>query len=244
MKERPILFSGPMVREILGGRKTQTRRVIKPQPKHLQVHAHSGKVIYDGANRRWCWKNLVASDCWSIGFEQELAELCPYGKPGDRLWVRESWCQKFKEDGSGWVYNLEGNLDSSCVHYRADGYQVLATDGDGFQRWNKDGTEASPWNPSIHMPRWASRIKLEIVSVRVERLNDISGDDAFAEGVPCSGYAEHDWDDDGCPTPTAKRHALALEEYEALWEFINGEGSWAENPWVWVIEFRRVDDNA
>jgi len=229
MKERPILFSGPMVRAILDGRKTQTRRIVKPQPEHLQVHEYKGSRIYDGANRRWCWKQLVASDCWSIGFEQELAELCPIAKPGDRLWVRESWCQKFKEDESGWVYNSEDNLDSSCVHYRADGYEVRAIDGDGFQRWNKDGGEASPWKPSIHMPRWASRILLEVVSARVERLNEISHKDVVAEGIEPN--------QPGYYTCHNGAKYMDFQEYQELWESINGQGSWDDNPYVWVIEF-------
>lgn len=201
MKERPILFSGPMVRAIIEGRKTQTRRVVKA--RHFPKLEKFLGGLLDG---KW---NLIP---------------LPYGKPGDRLWVRETWC--LKED----PYNAEGNHDKTCVHYRADGYKVRAVDGDGFQLWNKDNSEASPWRPSIHMPRWASRITLEITSVRVERLQDISIDDAIAEGV-FQGFD---------PPDGHGFRSEARNLYRELWESINGPGSWDANPFVWVIEFKRV----
>jgi len=200
MKERPIIFSAPMVRALLDGRKTQTRRVVKPQPTHLNPAG-------------------VPRIAQSVGNSKVIA--CPYGRPGDRLWVRETWCGEVDCHTSQLIYNEDGNT-YKCL-YRADGHHVVLDDGDGFTKTNKDGSEASPWKPSIHMPRWASRITLEIVSVRVDRLQDISEADAQAEGV---------YTDPACP---------AYDAYAALWDQINGAGSWDLNPLVWVIEFKKVE---
>ncbi|MRR49332.1 MAG: hypothetical protein EG825_00195 [Rhodocyclaceae bacterium] len=206
MKERPILFSSPMVRAILDGRKTVTRRVVKP--KHLSyIDEHQG----------------FREDC--------NAEVCPYGQPGDRLWVRETWAPQADCEGSAhrWTAGLEGSGAGPrpITHYRADG-------GDPW---------VSRWRPSIHMPRWASRILLEIAAVRVERLNDISEEDSIAEGV----FKKTGTTSVGDIVETIDRgemiytnHGQARMEYKLLWESINGPGSWAANPWVWVIEFRRV----
>lgn len=226
VKERPILFSGPMVRAILDGRKTQTRRTIKNSKRH--------------------WSGTE-----NDGFGGFKLNECPYGQPGDRLWVRETWC--LKHDGDGFVYNKDGNRDSSCVWYRADGTEVVSVDGDGFSQWNQDGTAKSPWSPSIHMPRWASRITLEITDIRVERLNDISRDDAKAEGIERVGFSEHAIDTPGgeemvdlrCwrnyTNPRTPFGSMSqIHSFASLWESINGEGSWDENPYVWVVEFKKV----
>ena len=182
MKERPILFSGPMVRALLAGTKTQTRRVVKKLPITLNRETNSLEVDGENiANGRFA--KLVA---------------CPYGQPGDRLWVRETFGHFERND----------NFTPGCeVFYRADG----------------ECLEIKPWRPSIHMPRWASRITLEITSVRVERLQDISEADAIAEGV----YTD--------PARSA------YDAYAQLWDEINGPGSWAANPWVWVLELRRIN---
>lgn len=199
MKERPILFSGPMVRAILEGRKMQTRRVCKSiictdlsdMPQHLTRYGAVATVA-----------------------------KCPYGQEGDRLWVRETWA----------TYGMDALPDQERpLFYRADDV-------------DRDGWATPPdlkWKPSIHMPRWASRITLEVTGVRVERLQDIRAHDAIAEGVEISDLA--------------KLHALALRkqgrnisaavvEYGILWESINGPGSWDVNPWVWVVEFKRVQE--
>lgn len=217
MKERPILFNAAMVRAIIEGKKTQTRRVVKPRKDLsfgclLQPHELAGEVN--------------AGDYMN----------CPYGKPGDRLWVRETWCGQLDSHTSQLIYNEDGNT-YKCL-YRADGEHVVLDDGDGFTKHNKDGSEASPWKPSIHMPRDCSRINLEITGVRVERLNDISDADAEAEGLskfPHKGdfaYAWKDGDKHG--------HATATGAYRNLWEEINGPGSWDANPWVWVVEFKQI----
>ena len=175
MSERPILFSGPMVRALLDGRKTQTRRVVKPQPD-----AALGDL--PGA-------------AWNAGF---VNVSCPYGAPGDTLWARETW----------------GPFEGGFIYRADEGPNVKPDDG--------------RWHPSIHMPRWASRLTLHIKSVRVERLQEISEADALAEGC----------------TAKLAEEAPALDEarqdFRELWESINGPGSWDANPWVWVVEFKRV----
>ena len=182
MKERPIIFSGPMVRAILDGRKTQTRRAVKPQPLWV-------------ASPGVPFKTMDADPKGTIN--------CPYGQPGDRLWVRESHYMILQTHDGG----------AGAVEYRADYCDELAS---GIR-----------WRPSIHMPRSASRITLEVVSVRVERLDEISEEDAKAEGYKSQSIMEN---------PDAGRLW-----FRDLWESINGPGSWAKNPFVWVVEFKRVE---
>lgn len=199
MKEHPIIFSPPMVRAILAGSKTQTRRVVK-----LDV---SGRLSR-------------ARRSWNVADPRGIA-ACPYGQPGDRLWVRES----FKHIASGSIKNGRGEIRYG-VAYKAD--------------------RSVSWKPSIHMPRYASRITLEVADVRVERLQDISDADAEAEGLfkveidpgywPKYGANPFTW------AEAVEHQAECFEDprlaYRALWEQINGAGSWDANPWVWVISFR------
>lgn len=195
MKERPILFSAPMVRALLAGTKTQTRRVVKPQPMMVTNHR---LAIWDGP---------------SAALQQQRERMgrgCPYGQPGDRLWVRETWARD-DEDGA--------------LFYRAD--VGLGGDADDWERNRLDGVPRYRWRPSIHMHRRASRITLEITGVRAERLQDISEADAIAEGVKNSLHL-----------PGGR---FAKENFAHLWWTINGDGSWEANPWVWVIEFKRVN---
>jgi len=199
MKERPILLKDEMVRAILEGRKTQTRRMVKPQPTAL---TSDGLPFAQTANDE------------SFGRLGKVI-ACPYGQPGDRLWVRETFTD---EAGGIWPYLGEH------ISYRADPLQPLC----------------ERWTPSIHMPRWASRITLEITSVRVERLQSISYADAQAEGV------QTETADPWFYHITTERNVydFAADEpqgsFRKLWESINGPGSWAANPWVWVVEFKRV----
>jgi hypothetical protein len=185
MIERPILFSAPMVRALLDGSKTQTRRVVKPTPEWI---GQSGVLSYRGR----------------VGLPHAL---CPYGQPGDRLWVRET------------------HMDlGACYLYRADA---------AAEQERAIVAPRQPWRPAIHMPRAASRITLEITGVRVERLQDISEDDALAEGCSSTAIVHEDGED--------YTGHYASEEYQDLWESINGPGSWEANPWVWVVEFKRLD---
>ena len=226
MKERPILFSGAMVRAILAGTKSQTRRVVKPQPTKA-AGTHRGYPLPLMAND-WAWPHPRTSGATTIsnrpngplGWEIH----CPYGQPGDRLWVRETFTTKDR-DGE-FTY---------APFYLAD-----VTDPYGLCLTTEDGpryVEQLRWTPSIHMPRKASRLTLEITGVRVERLQSISEADAIAEGL--------DFVPDGAAAHGIKGLATSWsndprKSYRALWESINGPGSWDANPFVWVVEFRRL----
>lgn len=224
MKERPIIFSAPMVRAILDGRKTQTRRIVK--------NAHMMTV--DG--------ELVP-----------IAALCPYGQPGDRLVVREKWRIGAWDEDRGavaidyfdgprreWIEvpdpTLDGELFNRLWQQSTDDARAagLTPDDDGRYRW-APGESPCRWRPSIHMPRWASRITLEITDVRVERLQDISEDDAYAEG--CRPVRPEIMLD-GLVVRTGRS---AVDEYRQLWQSIHGPESWSANPSVWVIEFKKLE---
>jgi hypothetical protein len=218
--ERPILFSAPMVRALLNGTKTQTRRVVKPQPFIDRM----GNFCVPDTKRETHWnygQRLDGSPCW-----REFAERrCPYGRPGHKLWVRETWGVGNRPCPSrGWVDGIEYRAD--CTDDCAPPLHDIIPD-----HVEADSIRAG-WRPSIHMPRWASRITLRITDVRVERLNSISEADARAEG--CRSFGPTPGGDHDVPT------GGAVEAYQALWEHINGDGSWAANPWVWVVGFERV----
>jgi hypothetical protein len=211
-KERPILFSGEMVRAILDGRKTQTRRVVNRYRWHYKDGSTSLlRTIYHGS---------PISD-WEMA---AMLPSCPYGQVGDRLWVRETWnvySGGYDDYAGGWEVGYPyGTIPKEKPF---DATMFYAADG-----------EDGPWRPAIHMPRWASRITLEITDIRVERLQDISEEDAIREGVKgccfdsMTGAACYDY-----PTVTAR------ERFQKLWDGINGKRghSWESNPWVWVISF-------
>lgn len=217
---KPILFSAPMVRAIIDGRKTQTRRVVKPQPG------------FDAYRESWKWESRHASAWWSgprpvaaalLGFRDQ----CPFGQPGDRLWVREPWGLCSYTDPTDFFrgrYRNDGTLLDYETVYRAD--------------WGAN-QEACFWRPSIHLPRWFSRITLEVTEVRIERLHDIESASAEQEGVmvPPVSYAVPE-------DPRVlefERECALLDGFRALWESINGAGSWDADPWVWVVEFKRVE---
>lgn len=195
MTERPILCRPHEVRAILDGRKTQTRRIMKPQPPDgMSRHCWFNAPIYG-----FTAKEEPSSDWWKI--------RCPYGQRGDRLWVRETWQS----------LGMHDHISPRDIPVGTE-IQYPAT----YDGW--DSRKRSP----LHMPRWASRLTLEITDIRVERLQGISEADAEAEGaepvlVPPDGGS--------CPH---------IEGFERLWESINGAGSWDANPWVWVIGFKRV----
>lgn len=237
MKERPILFSAPMVRAILEGRKTQTRRLVKH--KHLTEETHA-RALQVG-----CRKAI-----------DELSELpCPYGAVGDRLWVQESWAAGCCESPTEITCAPSAmNPRETALYYAACNYPQTQ-----FK-----------WRPSIHMPRWASRITLEVIGVRVERLQEISEIDAIAEGIEknCSAarWIDGRWmipPNNGCPRQSRYGCDLcsdewmnylddeygdpclsAKEAFESLWDSINAARNeayaWKANPWVWVVEFRKL----
>lgn len=205
MKERPILFSGPMVRALLAGTKTQTRRICKPAMAHNLSHVVE---VPDPQERGQIYNGTTFGD-----EEGSIHFTSPYGGVRDRLWVREShWWFKDECDHETGYYPPA--LTADDVEYRADGE-----------------SKRHGWRPSIHMPRWASRILLEITGVRVERLSSISETDALAEGS-FTWAREQD-------TPVRDLDEARLV-YHQLWEEINGPGSWDATPWVWVVEFKRV----
>lgn len=216
MRERPILFSAPMVRAILEGRKTQTRRVVRDQGGCLELDDYEDR--------------------------QQCLSCYDFGAPGDRLWVRETWGYR----GSHWRSDRP-EVEDIRIDYRADGARQTFTrrrdedhrlpkqvcrcrgEGDELERRMEHDEELTKywaaWRPSIYMPRWASRITLEVTGVHVERLQATSEEDARAEGV-------------GEPSDGWGRVAVAFKE---LWDELNGKRApWSSDPWVWVLEFRRV----
>lgn len=241
IKERPILFSAPMVRAILEGRKTVTRRAINPQPK-----------LTDGSG--FSWKGyLYGAGSDSVETARNFARPCsPYGQPGDRIWVRESfwhagdWVATYPEDDTG---SWSG---TRRVHYRADG-EPPNEPNHHYPSGLKNGSfsAAAPaklWRarPSIHMPRWASRILLEITAVRVERLQDGEGETAhdsryIAEGINRIHHGDgqhyyHAFKNE----PGLGNWVDPFDAWRELWVEVNGADSWNANPWVWVVEFQRV----
>lgn len=215
VKERPILFSAPMVRAIRDGSKTQTRRIIKA-PWLSGEYFYSGEITTDlgyPESQGNVWVGFRHDPQWQscdpIGSAAYVK--CPQGKVGDRLWGRET-------------HYIVG--ESRQVFYRADDSNNF---GDPFH-WH------GGWKPSIFMPRWASRIDLEITGIRVERLQDISEEDAKAEGAP--GYEEGI---DSPPPEDGEYSWSHIASFRSLWRSINGHDSWGLNPWVWVLEFKRIE---
>jgi len=213
VKERPILFSGAMVRAILAGRKTQTRRVMKDAPLGAAAYCLG---VYKGV---WGIHEDVNRDEGVHRFK------CPYGVPGDRLWVRETWAPSKALDD---VPTMRLASGFPC-EYRAGGTSI-----DGLERL----VERGGWRPSIFMPRKASRILLEVTEVRVERLQGISEADAMAEGVERIELGPFQV----AGLPVHPMTSSYKEAFEKLWETINGKRApWASNPWVWVVGFKRVE---
>lgn len=203
-KERPILFSGPMVRAILEGRKTQTRRAVKLPHTNSLGEWESTMIGGENGGRTAAGETVpLQGAIWHTRTGDCL--ISPYGQPGDRLWVRETHLNWWKRDEA----NPDGpRVFSHVAAYAADGYELQL---------------GEKWIPSIHMLRAASRITLEIKGVRIERLREISESDAASEGTSLDYL--HD------------THRAAFRE---LWHSINGADSWNANPWVWIVDFKRV----
>ncbi|MFL0335735.1 hypothetical protein [Stenotrophomonas maltophilia] len=213
MRERPILFNGVMVRAILAGQKTQTRRAIKDipwrpgcNPDFSQARAFSNAGEF----------RIAGSQEMTTGFR------CPFGQPRDRLWVRETWTNAWDEDKGQWS-------DPERYHYRADGVEVA----------HVDDMERSPWIPSIHMPRRACRLVLEITDVRVERLQAINETDAVAEGASAAMLPDIRLRRTHPRAAKPMVYEDSREIFADLWDSTGGD--WNSNPWVWVITFKRID---
>jgi hypothetical protein len=210
MKERPILFSGAMVRALLAGTKTQTRRVVKWRGVEpgLNLQFSGLEVVRSGSN--WA----LSSPTRTSHEYRSVPMPCPYGMPADRLWVREN-------------FYFIGESNETFFQATNDSNKVPPLSWGG------------PWKPSIHMPRRLCRIELEITDVRVERLLDISDEDAAAEGCPCyvCGQPMNGLGESDCHC--FHRYGNATD-YALLWESINGEGSWKANPWVWAVSFKVI----
>lgn len=243
MKERPILFSTSMVQAILAGRKTQTRRVVKPERWMVKQNVTFKDASVD--------QGFYGPNDQYLKVVREIDEtrhriVCPYGSPGDRLWVRETWRVGAWNNDTGTV----------AIDYRSDNSSrrewIVVQDDDAFTRlyvqsvedaqfklghkenykWNP-GESPCRWRSSLHMRREFSRITLEITAIRVERLNQIEYKDCKAEGLQePRQFAQFG-------ASAAERDELFRVSYKTLWETINGPGSWDKNPWVWVVEFKR-----
>lgn len=226
-KERQVLFTAPMVRAILGGQKTVTRRVIKPQPT-LETEEW---VLDAGGTEKWLGSGPSPA---TGGTRQTWGwATCPHGKPGDQLWVREAWV-------------ADAQVNEVAPRDLSQGEPILYPADGAMRQTGCSLIAPGKTRPSIHMPRWVCRLLLEITDVRVERLQDGDGETAFesrylAEGINQihhgdGAFAYHALNKE--PLPGNWCHPE--DAFKELWNSINGVGAWESNPWVWVVEFKRV----
>lgn len=239
VKERPIIFSGEMVKAILDGKKTMTRRAVKTQPRdectEIATSACFGHVEYRSTSEDRQTQSILAKI------------KCPYGKIGDRLWVRETWAPVNSCGESALAYKADNEIiclsenEEFLDEYGTLNYTDPRLAKYAFADWADDlvnGVEGA-WKSPITMPRWASRILLEITDIRVERLNDISGADAVKEGI-VSMTQSYPWQDEhSLSSPISYEVRL----FTKLWNDINAKkgNPWSSNPWVWVVEFKVVE---
>ncbi|CZW44951.1 hypothetical protein [Enterobacter hormaechei] len=230
MKERGMIFNGEMVRAILDGRKTQTRRIMKVQPQpcnHANWPDYSPDSQWKSYPNGWCC--AVCANGTTIDHRHHAKGInCPFGSVGDHIWVREAFqgplvSEELLEEYRAYPEKFE---NPEYCEYAADG-------GPRPEYCDLDDNLRHGWRPSIHMPRWASRLTLEITGVRVERLNSISQKDAQAEGMELTGWRPTYSDPD-----SGGEVWTPYDNFAQLWESIYGEESWQANPWVWVIEFK------
>ncbi|CUU24498.1 hypothetical protein J9874_01177 [Duffyella gerundensis] len=222
MKERPILFSEQRVRALLIGQQTQTRRIMKSQAFGPGQDNHEGCYAFDvSSNHLQGYKMVNMND---------LSYRCPYGQPGDRLWVRETW--------RGPVVPTDAlpDYERSPAKFRRPEYcQYRAANNELGHPYDKDkNSEEFGWQTAIHMPRWASRIDLLITAVRAEKIQDISDEDVMAEGVQTDSHFLNNFFTMNNNTVSPK------EAYKKAWQKQYGGTSWEVNPWVWVIEFEKI----
>ncbi|HCR3978391.1 TPA: morphogenetic protein [Citrobacter koseri] len=221
MTERGMIFNDEMVRALLDGRKTQTRRIMKNQPAG------------DYPDTPALVRNVGPGFQWYGSYGESSIFNCPFGAVGDRIWVRETFQGPLVSE------ELFEEYLAHSEKFETPQYCEYAADGGAKPEYcDLNDNLRHGWRPSIHMPRWASRITLEITSVRVERLNDISQEDAQAEGIIDGGCLNcGEPEPCGCVNPQPD----ATDAFAYLWQSIYGQENWDANPWVWVIEFRRID---
>ncbi len=257
MKTRPILFGASMIKAILDGRKSQTRRVMAPQPAHLQHHEWRGRLVYEGEHRLWCWRGHTYENLWDEHIREDerrhLAAQCPYGKPGDRLWVRE---EHYRYGHWERVTGLQRRTRTGRQRWRfvADTDEVLFNPLPGGRLGRHHHHPAtSTWHKRLarFMPRALSRMTLDVTEVSVQRLQEISAADACDEGVTdildpghplrAECYAKRGtWTGDDRQDIDGP-FAGAVDAFTTLWDSINGDRApWSSNPWVWAITFRRL----
>lgn len=227
MKERPILMTPENAQKCHEGTKTQTRRIVKPQPPY------GCEYCINGAMSHALCRSIENHNIWvpPTGKSVDHRLACPYGQVGDRLWVREAWQEKawtLTQLNSAGLLNApmkpkETYLNEPIYAIHRGGYNYKIGD-------------PGRWFPSIHMPRWACRTVLEITDVRVERLQEINLEDCQSEGVRCESYTGPPY----CTWCSGHEAPCHRDAYKTLWESINGVGSWALNPWVWVLCFKKV----
>ena len=216
-RERPIIFSANMVRAILDGRKTQTRRVVKPQPLPIP-----GDVPPAPGDNGWWWSCNAARSMIQM---REMPSFCPYGTSGDRLWVRETWQARHVSIDPETGYRDDVWAAESIPKSNESGYWGVAYAATDESAEDHKDDRGFAWRPSVHMPRWAARILLEITQVRVERLQDISEDDVQAEGCTGSPFG-----------PAADKML-----FPTLWDSINKATPWESDPWVWALSFKVIE---
>lgn len=239
MRERPILFAGPMVRAILEGRKTQTRRVVPLgwRGRRAGIEFVGGCGMEDDPES-WGYADEYGDYYTLANANPRRVIPCPYGTVGDRLWVRETWsadCLSVYPCPRAW-YRADRDFDEGDVRMHDD----CSPPRECKRGPSGDCLHGFRWRPSIHMPRWASRLLLEISEVRVQRLQEISEEDARAEGVEAEFEVDFGAFVGGAAIDFERVSTYRLG-FKHVWAEINGPDSWAANPWVWCVSFKRIE---
>lgn len=213
-----ISFTSENIRQIMAGQKTQTRRAMKPQPLWLRDGNHWQWMAPDGA-----------VELWNIRTPTLVVERCPYGRPSEQLWVKEAW-RTFERPSD----LVDGTL------YKADGaFRATENTDEAADRWvdlHRNGYHGDAWRPPRHMPRWVSRLTLEVVGTSIQLIQGITAAEIRQEGVACPKDGPDGWHCRGRECPSLR------EAFVDLWQSINrGALGWARNPWVWVVTFRLVE---
>lgn len=247
MSDHPILFSTDMVKAILSGKKTQTRRIVKPQPtlERSPLSSDPGLLFKVPAPKGMAGHDMLG--------RKNMIERCPHGQPGDLLWVRETFKYwNWTEDGMPWIKYAADDKSlffDSCIPdewcEKLENIWVNLSDPENYKI---DSTARDrKWRPNIFLPRWASRLTLKTTDIRIERVQDISEEDAKAEGVKLVGAWIRTQDKlyEDYLDRTGVGLLSAKESFQTLWDSINSKSghSWDKNPWVWVIEFEVINKN-